>query len=332
MSVSSLRIAAGLVASAAVAALSLFHGSGDSGVASHPDSTRNDEIAADGPVPARLSDTGFLAGPASDAPASDVLPFAPQYPLWSDGATKRRWIYLPKGTAIDGSAPTAWRFPVGTKLWKEFSFGTAVEMRYSERLADGRWVMAAYVSDADHRDATLAPARGIRGAREIAPGVRHDIPGRLDCLACHGGRPTPVLGFNALDLSSDRDPLAAHAESPPPGAIDLARLIATGRLRNAPAAWTSTPPRIAASSPRARAALGYLHANCSSCHRAGGELDRLGLAFDAPFAGDHIAASETTANVASRFGPRPTRRRRCGSSPVTRSGRSSPDAWRVARR
>src|SRR5205814_7486285 len=49
--------------------------------------------------------------------------YAPAVPLWSDGAQKRRWIFLPAGTRIDSSDMDEWRFPVGTRLWKEFSFG-----------------------------------------------------------------------------------------------------------------------------------------------------------------------------------------------------------------
>ena len=68
------------------------------------------------------------------------------------------------------------------------------------------------------------PTDGIPGAAEVAPGKRHDIPGELDCRACHGStRPGP-LGFNALQLSTDRDPNAIHGEPLAPGMITLATL------------------------------------------------------------------------------------------------------------
>ena len=55
------------------------------------------------------------------------------------------------------------------------------------------------------------------GIREMpapkAPGARYTIPAQDDCRACHEGAPVPVLGFSALQLSPDRDPLAPHAES-----------------------------------------------------------------------------------------------------------------------
>src|SRR5688572_32525951 len=85
--------------------------------------------------------------------------FAPQYPLWTDGASKRRWIHLPPGAAIDATRPDDWVFPVGTKLWKEFSLGgRRIETRYIERLADGRWRFTAYAWNAAGTEATRAPA------------------------------------------------------------------------------------------------------------------------------------------------------------------------------
>lgn len=271
-----------------------------------------DAIALDAVPPARLSDTGLFTDTAARVVAPGVVPFSPQYPLWTDGAAKRRWILLPAGSTIDASDADAWRFPIGTKLWKEFAFGRAVETRYVARLADGRWLFAAYRWDDDGRDATLVADRGARAVAQIAPGVRHDIPSRTDCLACHGGRATPVLGFTALQLSTDRDPLAPHAEPPPAGAATLASLLAAGRLAGAPASLaTAPPPRIAAPTPRARAALGYLHGNCAACHRASGDLERLALSFEAPLSAAPLSAAlraeapppalTTTANVPARF-------------------------------
>ena len=77
----------------------------------------------------RLADTGLYQDASAERVAADVLAYTPQYPLWSDGATKRRWIRLPPGAAIDASDPDAWVFPIGTQIWKEFSFGGRVETR-----------------------------------------------------------------------------------------------------------------------------------------------------------------------------------------------------------
>ena len=79
-------------------------------------------------VAARLSETGLFVASHPNQGSSGASPevspgvyrFTPAFELWSDGATKRRWIYLPPGSRIDTRDPDAWRFPTGTKLWKEF--------------------------------------------------------------------------------------------------------------------------------------------------------------------------------------------------------------------
>ena len=68
-----------------------------------------------------LSATGLYVDTKKGDLAPDVREYQPQYTLWSDGATKRRWLYLPPGTKIDTSDMDFWLYPVGTKAWKEFS-------------------------------------------------------------------------------------------------------------------------------------------------------------------------------------------------------------------
>ncbi len=226
-------------------------------------------------LPQHLGDTGlYVAGSLSQV-SPDVLPFSPQYPLWSDGAAKRRWIWLPPGTSIDAASPDAWDFPRGTKLWKQFAHGSVIETRYIERGADGAWRFGSYVWNADGTDAVLAPMRGIRDLpAPKAPNAHYTIPSEDDCRACHEGAPVPVLGFSALQLSPDRDPLAPHAERLA-GAVDLDSLSKRGLLRNFPVYLLARPPRIAAANPAERAALGYLHGNCGNCHNNEGPLSVL---------------------------------------------------------
>lgn len=213
--------------------------------------------------PQRLQDTGLFAGDSVTEIGAGALAFSPQYVLWSDGAKKRRWIALPPGTFIDAARADAWEFPRGTRLWKEFSVGRRVETRFIERLQDGSWRYATYIWNEAGTDAVLAPADGV--VLTPAGGERrYVIPSGFDCRACHEGGAVPVLGFSALQLSSDRDPLAPHAESI--SNVDLRALVARGWLRNLAPALLDKPPRIAASSPIERAALGYLHGNCGHCH------------------------------------------------------------------
>ena len=206
------------------------------------------------------------------------LAFSPQYPLWTDGASKRRWLSLPPGAPIDGSDSDAWIFPVGTRLWKEFSFrGQRVETRYLERQADGQWLYAAYAWSPDGREAKLVSERGRRGAYALAGGRSHTIPGVSDCKACHQGGRTEVRGFSVFQLSPAWDPAALHAERLPAPSVDLEYLIEKGLLVGSSQRVQDTPPRPIATSPTERAALGYLHANCGHCHNEQGSLKNIGL-------------------------------------------------------
>lgn len=205
---------------------------------------RQDRLDA---LPIRLSETGLFADARAETLGEGVLAFAPRFDLWSDGADKRRWIRLPPDTRIDTSDPDSWNFPVGTQLWKEFTRdGIRVETRmlFKHGPSPGDWTPVSYVWD-DEGEAWATPE-----GRRNAAGTPHDVPSAADCMGCHRGTRSGVLGFSAVQLPErGRD-----------GAVGLADLVAAGRL---------TKRVDAAEIPgdaTTRAALGYLHANCSHCH------------------------------------------------------------------
>ena len=250
-------------------------------------------------LPSHLRDTGLYSGATQPAPG--IIEFSPQYPLWSDGAGKRRWLYLPPGSFIDASRADAWEFPRGTRLWKEFGYGSAIETRYIELGADGLWRYGSYVWNAQGSDAVLAPPEGLREVpAPRAPAGSYAIPAENDCRACHEGAPVPVLGFSALQLSDDRDPLAPHAGGV---ATTLRELAARGLLRNLPAQLLAQAPRIAAASAAERAALGYLHGNCGHCHNDDGPLAvlELNLSLRASAGFDAAAVRRTVVGVPSQL-------------------------------
>jgi hypothetical protein len=196
------------------------------------------------PYPTKLSETGLYADIANDVLADGVSPFSPAYPLWTDGATKRRFIYLPPGTSIDTSDIDHWRFPVGTKAWKEFTRdGVRIETRMIEKTATGWWMLAYVWNDTnDEANVTLLPVRN-------AHGTEHDVPSRAQCVECHDSQPDRLLGFSAIQLS--------HVG---PG-VTLDTLITDQRLSAPPSG-----PLVLPGDAIDQAALGMLHANCGNCH------------------------------------------------------------------
>jgi hypothetical protein len=193
-----------------------------------------------------------------------VSAYTPNYALWSDGATKERWISMPENGWIDTSDMDHWVLPVGTRVWKEFSLdGVRLETRLIERYGyePGDYWMGTFVWQDDQSDAAFVE----RGQEDIL-GTAHDAPSQRECGACHNGEPGRVLGFSALQLA--RDGSAAAVEDGARGAgggagLSLEELAAQDRLSALPAEGARyVPPGDETTS----AALGYLHANCGHCH------------------------------------------------------------------
>jgi hypothetical protein len=228
--------------------------------------------------PYLLSQTGLYSNVTNFMVDTLNRHYSPQYPLWSDGAVKSRWFFLPSGKPIDIHEIDAWIYPVGTKFWKEFVFGGhKVETRLIWRAGTDRWVFATYAWLDDQSDAVLVPESGIRDAYEIMPGKMHTIPSIQDCKACHESRRIEILGFNTLQLSPDRDSNAPNAESIEPTMAILETLMDEGVFSPIRNDLVERPPRIATDNPRTRAALGYLSANCGGCHNPDNPLAYRGV-------------------------------------------------------
>jgi mono/diheme cytochrome c family protein len=225
-------------------------------------------------APAHLAETGL--------DASGARPFSPQYPLWSDGAVKRRWISLPSGSTIDASDDHGWQFPIGTRFWKEFTIGgRKVETRFIWRASESGWVFASYRWNEAQTDAVLASEDGELTSTEVAPGRLHAIPSSSDCRACHESTRGPgPLGFNALQLSTDRDPNAIHGEPLVPGMLTVRTLNEEGRFATPRPDLVNAPPRVDARSAMTRSVVGYLSANCGGCHNGVGDAPTLGASLN----------------------------------------------------
>lgn len=199
-------------------------------------------VAGDaGPLyPPTLSATGLYRDAVGGPLADGVSSYEVRHPLWSDGSSKRRFLLLPGGGTIDTADPDGWRFPVGTRVFKEFAVdGRAIETRLLWKVGEGEWVRVSYVHRADGSDADAAPEGAVD-----ALGTEHDVPDAAACFNCHRGAADFVLGISALQL--DRASFDAWSS---------AGVIPSGTR------WAEPP-----GDEVQRGALGYLHANCGPCH------------------------------------------------------------------
>lgn len=212
----------------------------------------SDESRRSAELPALLSETGLFADSSFELTSPGVVPYVPEFALWSDGAEKRRWVFVPAGAHIDSGDLAEWTFPEGTKFWKEFSVdGRRLETRLMQKTGPnpGDWAAVAYLWRADHSDAERAPY----GALDVL-GSEHDVPAAGECFGCHAGRRDRVLGFSAIQLAPRSYDTTAR---PRPHEIEALLSAALPEL--------DLP-----GTPAERAALGYLHANCSHCHNLSG--------------------------------------------------------------
>lgn len=212
-------------------------------------------------LPTDVFCTGLYANRDANQIVPEAMPYTPGVVLWSDGAEKRRFLFLPPGTQIENSNNDAWKFPVGTKVWKEFRLGGAlVETRLLWKRAPATWEAGTYIWDATG-NATL----NTSAPKGVVLPSGYEIPTQKDCDKCHHGASDHVLGVEAVALGL-----------PTAQGTTLSVLAAKGLLSVPPAKTTGALPEDATG--KAAAALGYLHANCGMpCHSSRGLGDETKL-------------------------------------------------------
>jgi hypothetical protein len=186
--------------------------------------------------------------------------------LYSYGATKRRWIFLPDKTQIDNFDPDGWKFPTGTVLIKLFTFeGMKIETRVFEKIADGSgfasWRPSVYLWRSDQSDADLLRTNDFYALTDLERNVyaaglvadRYRIASPNQCVKCHSSSTDVALGFNYLQLSN-----ATFDKN----VLSLAR---SGVLAKSVVAFDSIP-----GSELQQAAIGYMQTNCAVCHNGSG--------------------------------------------------------------
>ena len=193
----------------------------------------------------------------SDSLFSKSTKYEINFPLWTDGAIKDRFYYIPEGTKIDNSNFSAWKYPDGVQFWKNFS---GVDGKIETRTMlkkNGSWLFATYRWDGSE-DAYLVSEEGYQdaGFLSIVEDLTLDIPSQKQCVLCHNRKNPRPVGFEGIQLVDNGDTLnllrekAVFKEGFTEEQLNMFRLEGL--------------------SESDKYMAGYLQGNCSSCHNEEG--------------------------------------------------------------
>jgi uncharacterized repeat protein (TIGR03806 family) len=260
------------------------------------------KVAPGPPFPQRLSETGLFASTKDHKVAPGLIPYSVSAPLWSDHASKERFLAIPGNGKIDfdvitypqpaPGAPPGWRFPDGTVLVKTFALemekgNPASKRRLETRLlhyqymggteeyGDQYWRGYTYIWNDEQTDAVLADASGVDQTFTIkdpaAPGGERKqtwhYPSRAECTLCHTMSAKYALGVNTLQMNKDHDYGGRVANQ----LRTLEHIgVFTKPLPKQPKDLPALVDYEDSHQSLDRRARSYLHANCSHCHRKWG--------------------------------------------------------------
>lgn len=217
-------------------------------------------------------------------PNARVVPYDLNTPLFSDYASKYRFVWMPANTSATYREDTVFDFPVGTVLVKTFAFPVdnspnkerLIETRLLVHTAKG-WAGLPYIWDEAQTEAHLDLVPDPVPIRYTdAAGTRHDftyyIPNANGCKQCHENNHAVLpIGPKARNLNKD----FPYADGT---ANQLAYWTKTGYLQGVP----DHPPKVAnwndpnSGTVEARARA-YLDNNCAHCHQPGGTAGYTGV-------------------------------------------------------
>lgn len=242
------------------------------------------------PFPAVLSATGAFSDVVNVVPTTGLIPFAPNSPLWSDGALKSRWMAVPN----DGPPYTPdeqinfvpigeWTFPNGTVFVKEFDLivnemtqeKKRLETRLLVRDENGAVYGVTYKWRPDNSDADLL-ADGLNEDIPIvdATGATHiqtwSYPSRADCLFCHNPPASYVLGPKTHQLNGDFTYPATGRTDNQLRTLNHLGMLNPSIDEAAIPTFLHSVPVTDATQPIQLRMRSWIDSNCSQCHRPEG--------------------------------------------------------------
>src|SRR5262252_5547615 len=169
------------------------------------------------PFPEKLSQWRlFTASDPTLAPNTGVIPYDLNTPLFSDYASKYRFVWMPAGTSATYREDGVFDFPVGTVLAKSFAFPVdgnparehLVETRLLVHTGKG-WVGLPYIWNESQTEARLDLAPDPVAIHYTdAASKRHEftyfIPNANECKQCHESNHAMLpIGPKARNLNKD---------------------------------------------------------------------------------------------------------------------------------
>lgn len=248
---------------------------------------RDVKTRLEGPFPKRLSAWRLFTGkPYELKPNRGVIPYDLNTTLFTDYATKRRFVWMPAGQAATYNPTGVFAFPKGTILVKVFAYpdealGGKLRLIETRLLVNTNagWYPLPYVWNAAQTEATLDMNADPVAVNWPKPGggrwnIDYQIPNANQCRECHDqNKITGPIGPQARHLNRDLDYADGRFN-------ELAYWTKIGYLKGAPdpsqaprqAVWDD--PSTGTLEQRARA---YLDVNCAHCHSPSGAASNTGL-------------------------------------------------------
>lgn len=218
----------------------------------------------DGPFPRKLSEWRLFKGRLSrQQPNEGVIPYEVNSQLFSDYATKYRFVWMPPGASATYNPAEAFTFPPGTILVKTFAYDALIETRLLVHAKSG-WTGLPYVWNSEQTEATLEAAADPVVVHWKQYTIDYVIPNMNQCKGCHDRSKTMVpIGLTARNLNRNNQ---------------LANWTRMGYLKGVPKEAPRLPvwddPSTGSVEARARA---YLEINCAHCHNPRGPANNTGL-------------------------------------------------------
>lgn len=222
-----------------------------------------------GEFPETLSDTGCFSAENIRAPASGVVAYDLNSPLWSDGAAKERYFAIPNGTTISIGGNGDWAFPTGSVLIKTFLLqGAPVETRLLVRHDNGQWAGYSYEWNDEGTEAYLLASSKTKA---VGDQLWH-FPSRAQCMNCH----TSPNGNHAAERVLGLETAQINRDFIYPGnliANQIQTLATIGYFATnpgSPSGLAQMPNPITGTADVGTRARAYLHSNCANCHQPNG--------------------------------------------------------------